>query len=119
MAVTALYVHVPFCAQKCRYCDFDSRSFAPCDLSAALDAYFEQLYARLDAFGDVGALAQIRTVYVGGGTPSLAGDRRAFLWESKPSTTPSLPPSAAFTMPIGRSLPSRLSRTLGLTCRAT
>ena len=75
MAVTALYVHVPFCAQKCRYCDFDSRSFAPCDLSAALDAYFEHLYARLDAFGDAGALAQVRTVYVGGGTPSLAGER--------------------------------------------
>ena len=75
MAVTALYVHVPFCAQKCRYCDFDSCSFAPCDLSAALDAYFEQLYARLDAFGKAGALDQIRTVYVGGGTPSLAGER--------------------------------------------
>ena len=75
MAVTALYVHVPFCAQKCRYCDFDSRSFAPCDLNAALDAYFEQLYARLDAFGDAGALEQVRTVYVGGGTPSLAGER--------------------------------------------
>lgn len=75
MAVTALYVHVPFCAQKCRYCDFDSRSFAPCDLNAALDAYFEQLYARLDAFGDAGALELVRTVYVGGGTPSLAGER--------------------------------------------
>lgn len=75
MAVTALYVHVPFCAQKCRYCDFDSRSFAPCDLGAALDAYFEQLHARLDAFGDAGALAQVRTVYVGGGTPSLARER--------------------------------------------
>lgn len=75
MAVTALYVHVPFCAQKCRYCDFDSRSFAPCDLDAALDAYFEQLYARLVALGDAGALAQVRTVYVGGGTPSLAGER--------------------------------------------
>lgn len=75
MAVTALYVHVPFCAQKCCYCDFDSRSFAPCDLGAALDAYFEQLHARLDAFGDAGALAQVRTVYVGGGTPSLAGER--------------------------------------------
>ena len=75
MAVTALYVHVPFCAQKCRYCDFDSRSFAPCDLDAALDAYFEHLYARLDAFGNGGALSQIRTVYVGGGTPSLAGER--------------------------------------------
>ena len=75
MAVTALYVHVPFCAQKCRYCDFDSRSFASCELGAALDAYFEQLFARLDAFGKAGALDQIRTVYVGGGTPSLAGER--------------------------------------------
>lgn len=75
MAATALYVHVPFCAQKCRYCDFDSRSLAPCDLNAALDAYFEHLYARLDAFGNAGALRQIRTVYVGGGTPSLAGGR--------------------------------------------
>ena len=75
MAVTALYAHVPFCAQKCRYCDFDSSSFAPCDLSAALDAYFEQLFARLDAFGKAGALDHIRTVYVGGGTPSLAGER--------------------------------------------
>ena len=75
MAVTALYVHVPFCAQKCRYCDFDSRSFSPCDLDAALDAYFEQLHARLDALGDAGAFAQVRTVYVGGGTPSLAGER--------------------------------------------
>lgn len=75
MAVTALYVHVPFCAQKCRYCDFDSRSFSPCDLSAALDVYFEQLFARLDAFGKAGVLDHIRTVYVGGGTPSLAGER--------------------------------------------
>ncbi len=75
MAVTALYVHVPFCAQKCRYCDFVSRCFSPCDLSAALDAYFEQLHVRLDAFGDAGALEGIRTVYVGGGTPSLAGER--------------------------------------------
>lgn len=75
MAVTALYVHVPFCAQKCCYCDFDSRSVTPYDLNAALDAYFEQLYARLDAFGNAGALRQICTVYVGGGTPSLAGER--------------------------------------------
>ena len=75
MAVTALYVHVPFCAQKCRYCDFDSRSFALCDLNAALDAYFELLFARVKTFGKAGALEHIRTVYVGGGTPSLAGER--------------------------------------------
>mgnify|MGYP000172836742 CR=1 FL=1 len=64
-----------FALKKCRYCDFDSRSVAPCDLNAALDAYFEHLYARLDAFGNAGALRQICTVYVGGGTPSLAGER--------------------------------------------
>ena len=75
MAVTALYVHVPFCAQKCRYCDFDSRSFALSDLNAALDAYFELLFARVKTFGKAGALEHIRTVYVGGGTPSLAGER--------------------------------------------
>ena len=79
MAVTALYMHVPFCAQKCRYCDFDSRSFSPCDLNAALDAYFEQLHVRLDAFGNAGALEHVRSVYVGGGTPSLAGERLAEL----------------------------------------
>ena len=79
MAVSALYAHVPFCAQKCRYCDFDSCSFAPCELGAALDAYFERLYARLDDFGKAGALKQIRTVYVGGGTPSLAGERLVVL----------------------------------------
>lgn len=158
MAVTALYVHVPFCAQKCRYCDFDSRSFAPCDLSAALDVYFEQLFARLDAFGKAGALDQIRTVYIGGGTPSLAGERlveltrciRAwcapveFTCEANPE---SLTAELATTLAkvgvtrvslgvqtldnteltaIGRihdadrrSPPSRRSRTLGLTCRAT
>ena len=44
-------------------------------MDAALDSYFEQLYARLDSFGDAGALAQVRTVYTGGGTPSLAGER--------------------------------------------
>ena len=44
-------------------------------MDAALDSYFEQLFARLDAFGKAGALDQIRTVYVGGGTPSLAGER--------------------------------------------
>ena len=72
VAVTAVRARAVL-RSKCRYCDFDSRSFASCKLGAALDAYFEQLFARLDAFGKAGALDQIRTVYVGGGTPSLAG----------------------------------------------
>lgn len=64
-----------FALKKCRYCDFDSRAWPRATWDAALDAYFEHLYTRLDAFGNAGALRQIRTVYVGGGTPSLAGER--------------------------------------------
>ena len=75
MSATALYVHVPFCAQKCRYCDFDSRALRACDREQAMDVYFEKLAHRLDAFAAAGALDAIETVYIGGGTPSLAGER--------------------------------------------
>ena len=75
MAITALYIHVPFCAQKCRYCDFDSRGFSPSLRDEAMDGYFELLEARFREFECAGALAEIETVYIGGGTPSLAGER--------------------------------------------
>jgi len=59
-----LYVHVPFCRRKCRYCDFysvASRSLVP----AYLDAVVREARFYADAAGSV------NTVYVGGGTPSL------------------------------------------------
>lgn len=74
MPAAALYVHVPFCAQKCRYCDFDSRALRACDREQAMDVYFEKLAHRLDVFATTGALDAIETVYIGGGTPSLAGE---------------------------------------------
>lgn len=75
MAVTALYVHIPFCAQKCRYCDFDSRAISGGSRERAMDRYFELVRSRLEAFALHGALDRIETVYIGGGTPSLAGER--------------------------------------------
>lgn len=72
MAPEALYIHVPYCASKCLYCDFDSRS---CRDAAALDRYAAQLSGCLRALGERGALAGCRTAYLGGGTPSLLGDR--------------------------------------------
>jgi oxygen-independent coproporphyrinogen-3 oxidase len=59
-----LYVHVPFCRRKCRYCDFysiASRSLIP----AYLDAVDREARFYVDALGSVS------TLYVGGGTPSL------------------------------------------------
>jgi len=62
-----LYVHVPFCRHKCGYCDFNAYAgmdrLMP-DYEAALERELETALERLP-FGS------LRTVYLGGGTPSL------------------------------------------------
>jgi oxygen-independent coproporphyrinogen-3 oxidase len=60
----ALYVHVPFCARKCAYCAFYSEA-APVGL---IDRYVGALIRELDC---VAWRGQPRTVFFGGGTPSL------------------------------------------------
>ena len=62
-----LYVHVPFCARACPYCDFDFEV----GRRPAIDAYL----AGLEAEARARALdpAAFSTIYVGGGTPSLLG----------------------------------------------
>lgn len=68
MATSNLYVHVPFCASKCRYCAFYS---APAPSRADVADFLRLLPRELELRG----LADARpdTVYVGGGTPSLPG----------------------------------------------
>lgn len=66
----ALYIHVPFCARKCPYCDFYSgqpRAGALREYAAALEPALE---ASLELPGRAGAMD---TVYFGGGTPALLG----------------------------------------------
>lgn len=62
-AVSHLYVHVPFCARKCPYCDFNSHAGRDDEMGAYLDA----LQAEAAAFGD---RIRARTLFVGGGTPT-------------------------------------------------
>lgn len=61
-----IYVHIPFCRSKCRYCDFVS--WPEHDLNR-IRQYFEALKREIEAFPYSGALP-IRSVYFGGGTPS-------------------------------------------------
>ena len=61
----AFYVHVPFCSSKCGYCDFVSVAGQD-DL---IDAYLDALQAEMTACLD--APQAVRTVYVGGGTPTF------------------------------------------------
>ncbi|MCX7020326.1 MAG: radical SAM family heme chaperone HemW [Candidatus Sumerlaeota bacterium] len=71
-----VYIHVPFCARKCAYCDFFS---IPCagEARRLVKEWFDiirremLLWADLD---DPNRSRPITTVYIGGGTPSLADD---------------------------------------------
>ena len=71
--ISALYVHMPFCRAKCAYCDFDSRALCGVHTENVERAYVQSLLKRIDAFGERGALSYIKTVYIGGGTPSVLG----------------------------------------------
>jgi hypothetical protein len=67
----ALYLHIPFCARKCAYCDFLSWQTSRGD--ACLRDYVDALVRQIEEAGAAGLLAGVETAYVGGGTPSLLG----------------------------------------------
>ena len=67
----ALYLHVPFCARKCAYCDFASWTTAAND--PLMNAYARALEQQLDEATDLGLLEGCETAYLGGGTPTLLG----------------------------------------------
>lgn len=62
-----LYVHIPFCRQKCRYCDF--ASYAGCE--DRMDAYVDALLAEAAVQSQRLHHPKVETVFLGGGTPSL------------------------------------------------
>ncbi|HEV8361935.1 MAG TPA: radical SAM family heme chaperone HemW [Gemmatimonadaceae bacterium] len=63
-----LYVHVPFCARRCSYCDFAIAVRRDLPIHQYLDALSNELALRL-----AGGSLDVDTVYLGGGTPSLLG----------------------------------------------
>lgn len=71
---TSLYVHIPFCASRCHYCDFTTY-VAP---AAAFDSYVADLTAELALLG-AGVRRHLRTVFFGGGTPTALN---AAQWET-------------------------------------
>lgn len=76
-AVSGLYLHWPLCFHKCHYCDFYSIA-EPDDRGNRSGALVERMVDEIAALGPLTAGA-IRTIFVGGGTPTLlepAGWRR-------------------------------------------
>lgn len=71
-----VYVHVPFCASRCGYCDFNT--YTPAELGGGTgtsqDGYVDSVLAELTLAQRVLAEApprRVETVFVGGGTPTL------------------------------------------------
>lgn len=69
----ALYLHIPFCVQKCNYCDFCSR-FAEVE-GAEVREYVERLVQEIRKNSKENKLGSIETIYIGGGTPSYIGNK--------------------------------------------
>ncbi len=72
-AYQGLYIHLPFCASKCHYCDFDSLPYMPDD--PYITEYVEGLIGDIRRLSKEGKLTDIRTIYVGGGTPTHVGTK--------------------------------------------
>ncbi len=63
-----LYIHIPFCVRKCLYCDFLSIPFDEALAERYLSALCRELAMRKDS------AATLRTIYIGGGTPSILAE---------------------------------------------
>ena len=69
---SALYIHIPYCISKCAYCDFfsvpkgntESKNIVPDNY---LDALCNEIAYRLG----LNKISRLKTIYIGGGTPSL------------------------------------------------
>ncbi len=62
-----IYIHVPFCRSKCRYCAFYSETPGPGAFEAYVEALLRELRPRAEALGP----RPVETIFFGGGTPSL------------------------------------------------
>ena len=79
-----VYIHVPFCRSRCRYCAFHSLPLGPAspDSSPRVAAYRDSLLRELDLWAARLGRRPVESVFFGGGTPSYYGaDRLRELWD--------------------------------------
>lgn len=67
--VSSLYIHIPFCASKCTYCDF--YSIPTKRESNIFSEYIDALKTEIDFYINKYQIHALKTLYIGGGTPSF------------------------------------------------
>jgi len=88
---TSLYIHIPFCASFCDYCDFYSvsaNSYNDEKIKTFLSALITDIKSQIDFF----SVEEIPTCYIGGGTPSVLGKNIGILFDAL-KALPSFSPS--------------------------
>jgi len=68
-----MYIHIPFCINKCNYCDFYS---VPLTDKTYLDKYTEALIKEITIKSNAMPDVKLESIYLGGGTPSLLNVRQ-------------------------------------------
>lgn len=66
-----IYVHVPFCASRCGYCDFNTYTATELGNSVSRDTFHEVLIDEIRYARTVAGHREVDTVFFGGGTPTL------------------------------------------------
>ena len=64
----SIYIHIPFCKQKCLYCDFNSFD----NKEELIEKYFEALIKEMKMHK---INKELKTIYIGGGTPSFPNEK--------------------------------------------
>jgi oxygen-independent coproporphyrinogen-3 oxidase len=116
-----VYVHVPFCARRCAYCDFSIAVRAVVPVDAYVGALADELALRLGPAPAAHDRTPIDTLYLGGGTPSrLGGDGvahavatlgRWFAWDASAEVTVEVNPNDV-TADAARAWRAQASRAL-------
>lgn len=70
MTNAAIYIHIPFCARKCAYCDFESYAGRLERADEYVSRVVDEMRKAREEYGVLG----VPSVYIGGGTPSLLKD---------------------------------------------
>jgi len=98
--LASLYIHVPFCSQKCDYCDFYSVPITCSDAQTLMDPYIEAVLGDIEDQIRLFNVNSIPSVYIGGGTPSVLGAERItrFLTSIKTLLTSIDAPPLEFTV---------------------
>ncbi len=103
MAVSSLYLHVPFCKHLCNYCDFYKRKFEnPSSQIEDFHQFLTESWQRHNKLMNDNDLyfGPMESIYLGGGTPSLWGKSGAEYFEKNILSHLKLATNCEFTMEV-------------------